>query len=121
MREDFGDIHQQELLTSWKSICKTTDGCSFPPGFDWMGDPKIQCLCLQHDWDYRNGVNYGIDRREADDYLREGIKAAGFPVRARAMHLGVRLFGWQFFTSWRSYNEVPKKRRDTAFDSNRFL
>ena len=81
------------MLIDWGVTCRSTDGCTFPPGFNWMSNDKIKCLCLQHDFDYQFGSKYGMTRIEADESLRDSIREAGYPKLAAVMYRAVRVFG----------------------------
>lgn len=91
-------------VSDWKTVCRTTDGCSFPWGFNWIAPDKICELCLQHDFDYQFGGKYGISRIEADESLRDSIVEAGYPRLAKVMYRAVRIFGSHHYTLWRSFN-----------------
>ena len=90
------------FIEDWKQVCEESDGCT--TGYlkkvsEWilrrLGNPRnYKCLCLQHDFDYRFGWKYGVSRKFADAYLREGVTASGHPVIARIMYRGVRLGAW---------------------------
>jgi hypothetical protein len=65
-------------------------GCSYTPDFNFYD------CCSMHDIDYDKGGTKQ-ERKKADQYLRDCIKAHGHPYKAYIYYMGVRLFGWMFF------------------------
>jgi hypothetical protein len=110
------------FIEDWKKSCSSSDGCTMPPGTNFLISEKIRLLCYAHDFDYQYGSKYGMTREEADKYLREGIIAAGNPILATIMFSAVRVFGSIHYEYFRSFKEHEKKRYDpVTFDSNRWL
>ena len=77
-----------------------TDGASVPRAFWWLCAPVAGPFgeaALVHDWMYNIRSNFW-DRAFADKCLCEiGRYRGANLIRARAVWLGVRLWGWMYF------------------------
>ncbi len=71
------------------------DHCSFWPDGCWSD------CCHQHDDDYIYGE---ASKQEADNYLKECVTAAGHPVIAVMMYVGVSTLGWYAWLKHRFRN-----------------
>jgi len=67
---------------------KKKDFCTLWP------DCNYGMVCAQHDEDYHT---HQVSRWVADVDLLKGVYAAGHPVIAVVMFVGVRSFGWIFW------------------------
>lgn len=65
------------------------DCCTLWFDFKWWD------CCCQHDVDYSSKMI--VTRKEADKYLKDCVKASGYPVVSLLMFISVRLFGWIFY------------------------
>lgn len=94
-----------ELSVRAESICSNdgktafptkpfkTDGCALFPDYTWQ-----EC-CINHDIEYWCGGTSEL-RRKADRDFQECVAATGHPSIGALMHLGVRLGGASFLTTW---------------------
>ena len=112
----------------------TTDGCSaFPDGTTAQGELWLDC-CTRHDVAYWMGGSE-IDRRQADEDLKNCVAAVGEPSIAKLMLAGVRVggtpylptqfrwgYGWPFPRGYRTLSDQERamvdklKRESTVTD-----
>lgn len=86
----------KEFTKDWKYAYFNNDGCSSGPlkyVARFFLKRNYACFCRDHDFDYGFGWKYGVNRKQADKYLREGIVASGHPKIARLIYWGVRIGG----------------------------
>jgi hypothetical protein len=96
--------NSEQFIEDWKKTCRETDGCS--SGFlkkvahlalGWTGTfRKYRCLCIQHDFDYRYGANYGMVQKIADNDLTRGVDELGgrlFSIIAWFIKQGLKIGG----------------------------
>ncbi|GAH02221.1 unnamed protein product [marine sediment metagenome] len=94
-------LEGEEFLRDWKEVTEDSDGCSswlakyIARWFFWLirNARNYKCICLQHDFDYTYGWKYGVSKEQADNDLKDGIKASNHPVAAKIMYWFVVKFG----------------------------
>ncbi len=90
------DYNSQLFIDRWKVVAENNDGCSSGPLkylVKVFGNRNYACHCVEHDFWYTWGHIYGVSRKQADQWLREGIEASGHSKIAWAVYWGVRVGG----------------------------
>ena len=104
-----------EFIVAWKESLSVTDGCTSGPLqsiASWFVDRTYMCCCVDHDFDWKVGWKFGMTQYQADQDLKECVKAAGYKYTAIAigMYIAVRTVGSVLFWNGPSgYKENDKK------------
>lgn len=96
----------QQAILDWAKVLQETDECSSTNGLHWLAETFLDKnwwdCCYQHDFDYRVGSKYGIDKEQADWELWQCVDASGHPFVANVMYDAVVLLG---DSSWQEWGE----------------
>jgi len=94
---------RDEAVADWKESQSITDECSSPPLTHFLAetflDKNWQDCCWQHDFDYKYGHKYGIEKKQADYSLWQCVVDSGHPFVANLIYDGVDLGGKKYYVT----------------------